>query len=299
VSLEKKSFAKVNLFLHVTGKREDGFHELYSLMAQINFWDEVDFFFDGEGIKVSCDHPHVPNGRSNLAYKAAELFFYAYKKKAYKKKGETLSPAGVSIQIKKQIPPGGGLGGGSSNAATVLMTLNEYYSTFFSRDELMALGLCLGADVPFFIFGSPALATGVGEILEKYSNLPELYLVLCDPGVAASTADVFKNIDFRLTSRHNYNMNTGLNALLRGQGSDKRVRLHNDLEKSACTLYPGIASAKREMEFLLQKDVCMSGSGSVLFALFSGLETAEKAYGLLTKKWSKGPEKVFLTSLRR
>jgi 4-diphosphocytidyl-2-C-methyl-D-erythritol kinase len=294
VSLKKKSFAKVNLFLYVTGKRDDGYHELYSLMAQIDLWDEVALLFEGKGVSVACDHPGVPEGEANLAYRAADLFVQAYKQQ---KGGGLLE--GVSIQIKKNIPVGGGLGGGSSNAASVLMALNEHCGGFFSHQQLMALGLRLGADVPFFIFGVPALATGVGEVLEKYSHLPELYLVLCDPGVPASTADVFKNLKFRLTSRCNYNMNTGLNALVGGQGDEGREKLHNDLEVSACDLYPEIASVKEEMEFLLERNVYMSGSGSTLFALFSGPENAGKAYELLAKKWSKGSKKLFLTSLRR
>lgn len=294
MNLKRVSFAKVNLFLYVTGKRKNGYHELYSLMAQIDLWDEVGFVFEGSGIRVACDHPDVPGGESNLAYRAANLFFNAYKKQ----KGR-FPLDGVFIQIKKQIPVGGGLGGGSSNAATVLMTLNEYCSNAFSKGELMKLGLRLGADVPFFIFGMPALATGVGERLEKYSNLSEFYLVLCDPGVSASTSDVFKNLKFRLTSRHNYNKNTGLNALVGGQGVDNREKLHNDLEVSACSLYPEIGSVKEEMEFLLERNVYMSGSGSTLFALFSGPEDARNAYGLLAKKWSGGSKKIFLTSLKR
>jgi 4-diphosphocytidyl-2-C-methyl-D-erythritol kinase len=294
VSLKKKAFAKINLFLYVTGKRSDGLHELNSLMAQIDLWDEMEFSFEGSCIRISCDHPFVPENGTNLAYKAADLFFDSYRKRT-----GVLPLEGVFIKIKKKIPVGGGLGGGSSNAAMVLITLNEYCSNFFSRQELMDLGLSLGADVPFFIFGMPALATGVGEKLKKYPDLPGWYLVLCDPGVLASTPDVFKNMNFRLTSKRNYNINSGLNALSRGRGCEKRGKLHNDLEGSACQLYPGIRAAKEQMEFLLKKDVCMSGSGSSLFALFSGQEDARKAYELLRKKWSMGSKKIFLTSLKR
>lgn len=294
MSLKKKAFAKVNLFLTVTGKRSDGFHELNSLMAQIDLWDEMEFSFEGSGIRISCDHPLVPENETNLAYKAADLFFNAYQKRT-----GTLPMEGVQIQIKKQIPVGGGLGGGSSNAAMVLMTLNEYCSDFFSKSELMELGLSLGADVPFFIFGTPALATGVGEKLTNYPDLPAWYLIVCDPGVPASTPDVFKNMNFRLTSKDNYNINSGLNALSRGQGCESRGKLHNDLEASACKLYPEIRAAKEQMEFLLQKDVYMSGSGSSLFALFPGHEDARKAYELLAEKWSMGSKKIFLTSLKR
>jgi len=294
VSIKIQSPAKINLFLYVTGKRKDGYHDLCTLMTKIDLCDEVKINFNMPGIHVACDHPGVPEDRTNLAYKAAELFFDACEKRM-----EQVPVNGISIHIKKNIPPGGGLGGGSSNAATVLMALNEYYSQFFSREELLEMGLKLGADVPFFIFDGPALATGVGEKLKKYPGLPCFNLVLCDPGVAASTADVFKNMDFRLTSRTKYNINTGLNVLPRGQGGDRGEKLHNDLEWSACNLYPEIVLAKKEMELLLQRDVYMSGSGSSLFALFSGPETAGKGYELLEKKWVQGSRKIFLSSFRQ
>lgn len=301
--LKKRSFAKINLFLQVTGKRPDGFHDLCSLMTQIDLHDEVEICFKGKGISVVCDYPGVPQDETNLACRAAQVFLDAFEQK----KGTPLKE-GVSIRICKRIPPGGGLGGGSSNAATVLMALNEYGSHLFVREELMELGVKLGADVPFFIFGSPALATGKGEKLKKYSDLPGSYLVLCDPGVSASTADVFKNLDLRLTSAPKYNKNTGLNALSPGMGPggmglrdmriDDRDKWQNDLEASACGLYPEIAAAKQEMERILQTRVHMSGSGSSLFALFSGREDAGKAYELLAQKWYQGPQKVFLSSFR-
>jgi len=283
------SFAKINLFLYVTAKREDGYHDLHSLMTQIDLYDDIYFEVTGKEISIVCDHPGVPEDETNLAHRAAELFYSTLKRNHGGDKG-------LSIEIVKRIPPGRGLGGGSSNAAAVLCTLNDIYEKPFSKKELMRLGLRLGADVPFFIFGDPAIAKGVGEKLEKISDLRQCYLVLCDPGVSASTAVVFKNIDFRLTSKQKYNMNTGLNVPLRGQEFDVKARLHNDLEKSACRLYPEIKAAKEEMALLLQRNVHMTGSGSSLFALFSTRENAEKAYDRLSKKWGAGKKKVFLSS---
>lgn len=283
------SFAKINLFLYVTAKRENGYHDLHSLMTQIDLYDDIYFEFKGEEISIVCDHPDVPEDETNLAHGAAELFYSTLKEIDGGKKG-------LSIEIVKRIPPGRGLGGGSSNAAAVLCTLNDVYGKPFSKKDLMRLGLRLGADVPFFIFGDPAIAKGVGEKLEKISDLRRCYLVICDPGVSASTARVFKNIDFRLTSKQKYNMNTGLNVPVQGQEFDVKARLHNDLEKSACRLYPEIKAAKQEMAVLLQRNVHMTGSGSSLFALFSTRGNAEKAYGRLSKKWGAGKKKVFLSS---
>ena len=284
------SFAKINLFLYVTSKRKDGYHNLHSLMTQIDLCDDIDIDFTKKEISIACDHPDVPEDESNLAYKAVVLFYHSLKTKACEEN------KGLSIEIIKRIPPGGGLGGGSSNAAAVLTALNNYYKNPFSKAELMTMGLRLGADVPFFIFGHPAIAKGVGERLEKVLNLRPYHLVLCDPGVAASTAEVYKNIDFRLTANQKYNMYTGLNESLRGQEFDVRDQMHNDLEESACRLYPEIKETKEEMVVLLQRKVYMTGSGSSLFALFSARENAKKGFDRLLKKWAKSKRKVFLSS---
>ncbi|WP_457552875.1 4-(cytidine 5'-diphospho)-2-C-methyl-D-erythritol kinase [Desulfobacula sp.] len=284
------SFAKINLFLYVISRRKDGYHTLYSLMTQIDLCDDIYIDFSPKEISTVCDHPEVPEDESNLAYKAAVLFYHFLKTKKSKEK------KGLSIEIIKKIPPGRGLGGGSSNAAAVLTALNDYYKAPFSKAELMKMGLDLGADVPFFIFGGPAIARGVGEILEKVLNLRPYYLVLCDPGVVASTAIVYKNIDFRLTANQKYNMYTGLNEPLRGQEFDIRHEMHNDLEESACRLYPAIKEVKEEMTVLLQRKVFMSGSGSSLFALFSARENARKGFERLLNEWAGSKRKIFLSS---
>ncbi|MCK5836406.1 MAG: 4-(cytidine 5'-diphospho)-2-C-methyl-D-erythritol kinase [Desulfobacula sp.] len=284
------SFAKINLFLYVTSKRKDGYHNLYSLMTRIDLCDDIYLDFSTKEMVISCDHPNVPEDGSNLALKAAIVFYRSLDAMGRKEK------KGLSINIVKRIPPGGGLGGGSSNAAAVLMALNTHFKTPFSTAELMKMGLDLGADVPFFIFGSPAIATGVGEKLEKVSNLKRYYLVLCDPGMASSTAKVYKNIDFRLTLNQKYTINTGLNVPLRGQEFDIRDQMHNDLEESACGLYPEIKETKEEMTLLLQQNVHMTGSGSSLFALFSTRRNAKKGYDRLLKKWAGSKRQVFLSS---
>lgn len=284
------SFAKINLFLYVTGKRADGYHELYSLMTQIDLKDDIYLDFESPRVQVECKYPGVPEDESNLVYKATELFF----KSAFD--GKSSKNSGLGIRIEKKIPPGGGLGGGSSNAATVLMALNEYYNHPLSWEKLMETGLHLGADVPFFIFGMPAIATGVGERLEKLEKLKPYYLVLCHPGVAASTAEVYKNIDFRLTSKPKYNMSTGLNMPLRGQGFDVLGKVHNDLMEPAFRLYPGIRETKEAMELLLCRDVFMTGSGASLFALFSTRQNAEQGYKKLVKQWHGTQRKIFLSS---
>lgn len=283
--------AKINLFLYVLGHLPDGFHELFSLMVPIDLADELEFFFDKKGVTVVCDYPGVPEGPANLAHRAAVLFWEQCLDKTC-----DFPLKGVNIRIQKKIPPGGGLGGGSSNAATVLMTLNQACGHPFSRKELMDMGFCLGADVPFFIFQKPAFARGKGEVLEKVEDLPRQYLVICDPGVSASTARVFREYDLCLTSKEKSTINTGSNVQI--SDLDLEQGLHNDLEEAACRLHPEIKSAKEEMEKLLGQPVMMSGSGASLFALFSGPKQAGQGYDLLLEKWKTGPGKLFISSFQ-
>ncbi|MCF6246721.1 MAG: 4-(cytidine 5'-diphospho)-2-C-methyl-D-erythritol kinase [Desulfobacula sp.] len=292
-----QAFAKINLFLHVTARREDGYHDLYSLMTKIDLCDDILLDFSFDKILVRCDHPQVPEDESNLAHQAARLFYRAMEadQAGIDQKKEQ---QGIGITITKKITPGGGLGGGSSNAATILTALNEYYKYPFSKSALMKMGLSLGADVPFFIFGSAAIARGVGEQLEAFDNLKPCYLLLCDPGVHSSTAKVYKNIDFRLTENQKYTKNTVLNEPIRGQEIDIRGSVHNDLEESACRLYPEIKNTKEEMTALLQKDVHMTGSGSSLFVLYSDRKNAEKGYEKLLTQWAGCDRNVLLSSFK-
>ncbi|MEX1298892.1 MAG: 4-(cytidine 5'-diphospho)-2-C-methyl-D-erythritol kinase [Desulfotignum sp.] len=284
------SFAKINLFLYVTGKRPDGYHDLFTLMTTIQLADVMTFTFQGAGVEVTCNHPLVPEDETNLAYRAATLFF-----RACEDQKKNISVPGVTIDIKKNIPVGGGLGGGSSNAATVLSTLNARCHDLFSCKELMEMGRQLGADVPFFLYGRPALATGVGDQLTRVPRLHPRHVVLCDPGIAASTASVYQDHDFCLTSQGKYTIESASNILSTGQDVDVRPYLHNDLEAASFRLYPEIKVARDEMAYLLQKPVTMSGSGGSLFSLFSDKKNAVQAYELLRKHRAWKNRQVFLT----
>ncbi len=282
--------AKINLFLYVTGRRPDGYHELYSLMAPIDLCDRILIEFQGRGVSVVCNHPQVPENKTNLVCRAASFFLAACEEKNKPKPFD-----GLKISLEKNIPVGGGLGGGSSNAAMVLLALNQKAGQPFSLQELKDLGVRLGADVPFFIGGSAAFVTGVGEHLALCHDLPDYWLVLCNPGVAASTVKVFKKLEFGLTFEPDYTKNTGSNLLPIGQELYGREELHNDLEGPACRLYPEIGSTKEEMELLLQRNVYMSGSGSSLFALYSDHGQAKAGFNRLSGAWIGGKRQVFLS----
>jgi len=228
--------------------------------------------FEGDEILVTCSSPDVPDGETNLAWKAAALFFDNLGQKE-----------GVKIVIDKNIPVGAGLGGGSSNAASVLMALNTYYDRPFSREQLMQWGLTLGADVPFFIFQKPAIASGIGEKLEAYQNLKNLKILLVFPDFSVSTADVYKKLNLGLTK-----CKKKLKSfLLNEQRFDPRCHLCNDLETLAASMYPGIFTAKEALLKHGALGALMSGSGSTVFGLFSDSHTAFKANRALAAndKW--------------
>jgi 4-diphosphocytidyl-2-C-methyl-D-erythritol kinase len=294
VSQSLASFAKINLFLHITGKRPDGYHNLFSLMTKTTLADKMTFTFHGTGVTVTCDHPLVPEDETNLAHRAATQFF-----RSCEKQKKNISVPGVAVDIRKHIPVGGGLGGGSSNAATVLSTLNARCDNLFSRSELIKMGQHLGADVPFFLFGGAALATGKGDTLNRVPKLFPCHVVICDPGIAVSTARVFQNHDLCLTSSRKYTIETASNILSARQDVDIRPYLHNDLEAAAFRVYPEVRVARDDIAQLLQRTVLMSGSGGSLFALFSDKKKAGHGYDRLLTHWAGGKKRVFLTALQQ
>ncbi len=259
--IEVFSPAKINLFLRVDGKRPDGYHEIFSLMCPVALFDKVTLVPGCGEVSVSCDDPDVPEDETNLAYRAAALFF----KKAGINKG-------ASISIKKNIPVAGGLGGGSGNAAAVLTALNDRFGNPFCAGELMAMGLSIGADVPFFILGKPALASGIGEKLKRYDNLTPYKIVLINPMVTISTAYVYKNLDLGLT-----NCKKKLIKFDFEQNFDAASHLCNDLETVAASECSDIGKAR---EMLLKEGAIgalMSGSGPTVFGLFPDIASARRA----------------------
>ncbi len=284
--------AKINVFLHVIRRRDDGYHELYTLMTCLDFGDRLAFDFTDPGVAVVCDHPDVPEDRTNLVHRAATLFFEAFSRiePSIKQK------SGVCVTIDKKIPVGAGLGGGSSNAAVTLMVLNRRFGSPFSRQALMAMGLKLGADVPFFIHGGPALARGVGEQLATCAPLLPYHVVVYFPGFSARTSLVYENVNFALTKKKKTNNNAVLNAHRKDQPLDVKGLLHNDLESVACRIYPGISRAREALAGFKPDGLLMTGSGSSFFALFSDGSKARQAFGRLSENTGETHGRVFMAS---
>ncbi|WP_300669256.1 4-(cytidine 5'-diphospho)-2-C-methyl-D-erythritol kinase [Desulfoluna sp.] len=273
--MELLSPAKVNLFLHVTGKRADGYHELCSLMCGIGLHDRVVLESTAEGISLRCTYPGVPEDETNLAWRAASLFYRA-----------TGVKGGCRIAVEKTIPPGAGLGGGSGNAATVLKGLNAIYGDPLGTKALETLALELGADVPFFIRCTPSLATGVGECLAPMPAIRPYHLLIIYPGTGLSTVAVYKNLKLGLTKSEKK-----IKSRLLNEGMiDPLDHLHNDLEPSAQLLSSAVGDAKAVLERVGAEGVLMSGSGSSVFGLFGESQMAEAGKALLMRLREERPE---------
>lgn len=235
--------AKLNLFLHVTGRRPDGYHLLQTVFQLIDHGDTLHFDVRQDGvIHRTTDVPGVLHD-SDLIVRAAKLLAGRFPERRL----------GADIAIAKRLPMGGGLGGGSSDAATTLMALNHLWQTGLTRAELMALGLQLGADVPFFIFGSNAFAEGVGEELQPVAT-PDTWYVVLEPGVMVPTAAIFTSP--HLTRDTKPVIITDFLGATVGFGK-------NDLQTVACELFPPVAEALR---WLGQYGKArMTGSGACVF----------------------------------
>ena len=269
-----KAPAKINLFLRVIGKRPDGYHDLLSLMCPVGLYDVLTLSFDQPSISVACSHTEVPEDSSNLAARASRSFFSA----AFA--DTPVSAKGVHIDIQKQIPVGAGLGGGSSDAAAVLQALNNHFGKPLTTVELQRLGARIGADIPFFLCGGPAVARGIGDRLEAFPNLPPWTALLVYPNASVSTAWVYKNLNLRLTKDEKKLSNFHFDG--RFFNIDKH--LVNDLEVVTERVLPVIKDIKRLLLANGAKGAMMSGSGSTVFGLFANSEQAVLAHEALCRR---------------
>ena len=256
-----ESTAKVNLRLEILKKREDGYHELRTILQKINLHDLLHFSLKKErGISIKTNHPNLPVGKRNLVYQAVQSIL---KKSDYR--------GGVLIEIEKRIPLGAGLGGGSSNAAATLKAMNQLLKINLPKKELMAMGLEIGADVPFFFLEGAAIASGIGERLKKI-ELPGLWFVLIYPNFEVSTRWAYQN--FILTKKR---FHFNLRRLLRSPEEISSL-LWNDLEGVVSREYPQISVMKKMLCSAGALGALMTGSGPTVFGVFSEEGGASKAY---------------------
>jgi 4-diphosphocytidyl-2-C-methyl-D-erythritol kinase len=248
--------AKLNLFLHVTGRRPDGYHDLQTLFRFLDHGDSLRFEVRNDGLIRRVSGPAEVPEDQDLVVRAARLL-----------QVESGTRAGADIHLVKRLPFGGGVGGGSSDAATTLLALNHLWRLGFARERLQALGLRLGADVPVFVFGHNAFAEGVGERLQAVDLPPAWYVVLTPP-VHVSTAAVFSHPELTRDSVP-ITLATFFSGVVR-----------NDLERVVCRMYPEVAEALAWLsEFGPAR---MTGSGA---SVFCGFATPEQAQAV----WSRKP----------
>jgi 4-diphosphocytidyl-2-C-methyl-D-erythritol kinase len=263
--------AKLNLGLRIVGRRDDGYHELESLFAPLDLKDSVALHVESASaacvsLQLAGDDVGAPRGEENLALRAARAFL---------ERGAIA--ARVEIGLTKRTPVAAGLGGGSSDAAAVLRGLVRAFPDALADEALLALALSLGADVPFFLDPRPSWVTGVGEHREPVRGLPELALVLANPGHPLATVEVFGAYD-ALAAAHRTSAGPpeGLAAIARDDDALAAL-LGNDLEPEALRLCPAIGRLRRALVAAGARAVGMSGSGATLFGVFADRPAAETA----------------------
>ena len=276
MKLKFKTPAKINLGLHIHGKREDGFHELETIFQMVCLYDDVELELLPSGINIECDIPGVPTDHTNLAFKAALLL-----QKSYHVQGK-----GVSIRLKKKIPFGAGLGGGSGNAAGVLMGLNRLWDLSIEREKLVILAAELGSDVPFFLKSPCALGMGRGEQLKTLKPCSKFQVLLVFPGFPIATSWVYQNLRLKLTKRPN-NISILRKNLSLSDIKSLGLNLYNDLEPVVIQRFPEVQIVKDELWAWGALGVLLSGSGSTVFGIFDDPEKARAAYEGLNGDWER------------
>lgn len=267
--------AKINLSLDITGKLENGYHALDTIMQTISIEDKITLAKTGRQISVLCDHPQVPQGNGNICHKAAEAFFE-----------KTALEGGVIITIDKNIPVAAGLAGGSSDAAAVIKGLNLLYGTGLTQREMCEIGLKCGADVPYCIVAGTCRAKGIGEKLTKLPSFAGVYIVLVVPDFFVSTEWAYKNYD--LNSPDEKPCTEELISYIRGRDiKNTAERMVNVLESVTAKKHPEIQEIKNDIKKSGACGSVMSGSGPSVFGLFENEEKARIAFSVIREKYNR------------
>ena len=252
--------AKINLSLLVAGKRPDGFHEIETIMAKVNFYDEILIEKTNEaGIELICKGPlQAPKGKDNLVYKAADMLLRSYSQ-----------PSNIRITLTKNIPAGAGLGSASSDAAATLIGLNKFLNLGLSMVQLADFAAKLGSDVAFFLDGPLAFCTSRGEKIKKLGQDFSFSALLILPDISVPTQKVYANYTHELAL---YKRLSGqINGLIEKNRIDLVTKIcANMLEKSCLSLYEQLAELKAKGESLGMEPLCLTGSGSAMFWIFQG-----------------------------
>lgn len=271
------SFAKINWTLRVLGKRDDGFHELFTVFQTVSLCDII-YFAESEKLELTCEDAAIPTDGRNLIIQAAKAL-----------QGIAGIDKGAFIHLEKRIPSPGGLGGGSSNAAVALIGLMRLWDVAIEDDLLSELALELGSDVPFFLLGGTAIGTGRGEVIEAIGDREATEMLIVTPDVNVSTREAFAGLNAPTLT------NVDLNRILPVCRKDAESLdahhsvLTNDFERSVFSAYPEIERVKNTLVELGALTAVMSGSGASVFAVFDKKETRQAAEKALDREitWRK------------
>jgi len=272
-TIEMLAPAKLNLLLKIAGQRVDGYHELVSILVPVALYDKLTIGKIERGVKVHWSGRELPEGQNNLVDRAAASFFE-----------KTGISKGAQISAIKRIPLASGLGGGSSDAAATLKGLNQLWENPLSNGDLEELALSLGADVPFFLLQRPAIARGIGEILELIRDFPSFWYVIVSPNLMVSTAWAYERVKLKLTNKEIQNI---MNDCKKAIFNISEI-LSNDLERVILGKYPFLYSIKESLIKLGALGALMTGSGPSLFGLFDSAKKAHEAGKTLVRQWRKG-----------
>ena len=283
-TLTRNAYAKVNLALDVLRRREDGYHDVCMIMQNLSLYDTLTFTVEEANtltITLACDKAFVPCDAHNLIYKAIALM------------GETYHLTGhVHVELVKRIPVEAGMAGGSTDCAAAFHAMRELYGLDVSDQDLMKLGVKLGADVPYCIMAKTALSEGIGEVLTEVAPLPDCFVVVAKPAISVSTKMVYENLHAN-ELQHHPDVAGMVEALKQGDLSGVASRMENVLETVTTKLYPQIEEIKQTMKESGAENAIMSGSGPTVFGLYTEKATAEQAAEKIRQQY--GLSEVYVT----
>ncbi|MBQ2804123.1 MAG: 4-(cytidine 5'-diphospho)-2-C-methyl-D-erythritol kinase [Lachnospiraceae bacterium] len=276
-----KAYAKINLGLDVCKRLENGYHEVKMVMQTVGIYDVLTLKEMKEGILITTDSGELPTDENNLIYKAARLMKEHYG-----------IEAGVQIHLEKNIPIAAGMAGGSTDAAATMKGIGQLFGLDCTLEELMELGVKIGADVPYCVMGGTALAEGIGEKLTALKPSPFCYLLVAKPDINVSTKLVYEHLDAVGVYKHP-DIDGMVDAIEAGDLQGIIARMDNVLEKVTIPAHPIIDTLKRRMKELGACNSLMSGSGPTVFGIFTEEEKVQTAYRIMCEE--QLAKQVFLT----
>ena len=282
--MKLRAYAKINLGLDVLRRREDGYHDVKMIMQTIQMYDMLEMEKSEQpGIHLTTNLSYIPVNENNLVYKAVKLLMDQYR-----------IEEGITISLNKFIPVAAGMAGGSSDAAAALVGVNRMFQLGLTRQQLMELGVKIGADVPYCVMRGTALAEGIGEKLTALPPMPQCYVLIGKPGISVSTKFVYTNLNLG-PDTHHPDIDGMIQALQDGDLYGITDRMENVLESVTIPAYPVIETIKDHMKAHGAVNAMMSGSGPTVFGIFDDKEKAEYACEKL--KESMLTKQTFLTTV--